>query len=233
MPYQFLIFFVMMNYSSTMSTKSYSVHKVAPNQIHIDGTGSSLLWQKAPILSDFQYPWREELPPLTSFQALWDGEKLYLLYHAKDAEIITKIAGLGERDVVDSDRVEIFFKKDDAMDPYYALELDALGRILDTEGRFYRKIDFHWNWPTNHLIVRASQNEVGYTVEVSITLASLKKLGLWQEGQDYLHAGLYRGEYIYNTPNKPIVKWISWVKPDSKTPDFHIPSSFGKLLLLP
>ena len=229
--FNILIFFLVTHCNTNMATKSYHVQKIPANQILLDGKGSDPVWEKANSLTDFQYPWREEQAPLTSFKALWDEENLYLLYYANDPDIIAKEKGLGERDVVDSDRVEIFFKKDDEMNPYYALELDALGRILDTEGHYYRKVDFAWNWPENHLIVKASRDENGYWVEASISFASLKQLGMWEEGQRFLNVGLYRGEYV-KEGGKTIVKWISWIKPDSETPDFHIPSSFGKLLLM-
>ena len=210
---------------------SYQVRKISSGQLQIDGRGGDALWEAATVLTDFQYPWRDEEPPATIFRALWDDARLYFLYRAADPDIIVKTEGEGERDVVNSDRVEIFFKKDDRMDPYYALELDALGRILDTEGRFYRKVDFDWNWPEGHLIVKASRDEEGYWVEGSITWSSLRDLGMY-DGGDRLNAGLYRGEYVPTPDGQTEVKWISWVRPDSDTPDFHIPSSFGSFLLV-
>ena len=216
-----------------MEMPTYRVKPIPTGQLQIDGHGGDVLWNTAEVLTDFQYPWREEEPPATAFRALYDDEHLYFLYRAADPQIITKSEGAGERDVVNSDRVEIFFKKDDRMDPYYSLELDALGRILDTEGRFHRKVDFNWNWPAGHLVVRASQDEDGYWVEGSVTWSSLKELGMYDEGGESLYAGLYRGEYSTKANGETEVKWISWVKPDSDTPDFHIPSSFGRLLLLP
>ncbi len=226
----FLISFLfLLTNCSDMATNTYEVLKITNGQIKVDGSGSDPKWEKAIPLNDFQYPWREETPPETTFKALWDEEKLYLLYRADDPEIITKKEGLGERDVVNSDRVEIFFKADDQMNPYYALELDALGRVLDTEGRYHRNIDYHWNWPAGHLVVKASIDDDGYWVEASISFASLHQLGMWKPGQSFLKAGLYRGEYTQDEAGKTIVKWISWVKPDSPTPDFHIPSSFGQL----
>ncbi len=227
----FLIFTFSLLCCSAMEKKVYKVKKIPPDVLEVDGQGKDPLWEEAIVLTDFQYPWREEEPPKTTFRALWDEAYLYLLYRAEDANIVTKMKGMGERDVVNSDRVEIFFKADDRMNPYYSLELDALGRILDTEGRFPRNIDFDWNWPKGQLTVKASVDEEGYWVEASISMASLRQLGMWQPGQPFLHAGLYRGEYVEDPAGKTIVKWISWVHPDSPTPDFHIPSSFGKLLL--
>ncbi len=210
--------------------KTYSVKK-APSAIRLSGTGNDPLWETAGVLTDFTYPWETETAPPTTFRALWTDTHLYFLFHAVDPEIITPQRGRGERDAVDSDRVEIFFKADDNMDPYYSLEMDALGRVLDTEGRFPRKIDFDWNWPEGHLVVRASIDETGYRVEGSITFESLRLLGMYQD-DGLLKAGLFRGDYqTSKTDGRIETKWISWILPDSPKPDFHIPSAFGILKL--
>ena len=69
----------------------------------------------------------------------------------------------------------------------------------------------------------------GSTLEFALSKKSLKKFGLLKRNK--IQAGLYRGECIELKDGKAEFKWISWVKPDSKTPDFHIPSSFGLLVL--
>lgn len=210
--------------------KTYVVKKV-DRPVEITGRGTDPSWQKANELTDFTYPWREDAAPATAFKALWDGDYLYFLYRAEDSRIIAKTETGLERDVVDSDRVEIFFKADDRMAPYYALEMDALGRVLDTEGRYYRQIDYMWNWPAGHLRLEATRDPDGYWVEGAVSLKSLRDLGLYQDDL-ILKAGLYRGEYLVNDEEQTEVRWISWVKPDSEKPDFHIPSSFGVLRLL-
>lgn len=220
------------NEQNTMPTneKIYQVNKI-DGEIQMDGKGSDKTWEKAIALSDFHYPWREDAPPTTTFKALWNGDKFFFLYRAMDDTVIVKQQNLGEKDVVNSDRVEIFFKADDEMNPYYALELDALGRILDTEGRFYRKVDFDWAWPEGGLVVMASIDEAGYWVEGYITMASLSALGMYK-GDHLLKAGLYRGEYLNVGDFEDEVRWISWIIPDSEKPDFHIPSSFGLFKLM-
>jgi len=211
------------------NTKTYDVKKIS-RAIQLTGYGTDTAWEQTRDVIDFSYPWRNEAPPATSFKARWDDQNLYFLYRATDPKIIAKTANGGEKDVVNSDRVEIFFKADDKMDPYYSLEMDALGRVLDTEGRYYRKVDFNWQWPAGHLTLKASTDEKGYWVEGAISLSSLRDLGMLQGTK--LKAGLYRGEYLTNTNEETEVRWISWVKPDSETPDFHIPSSFGVLQLV-
>ncbi len=215
--------------SCTPSMKSYTVKKI--NQaLHLTGEGTDEAWENANSLSDFSYPWRKEIAPKTTFKALYNDTHFYFLYRATDPDIITKKRGLGERDVVESDRVEIFFQADDKMNPYYALEMDALARVLDTEGRFYRDIDFDWNWPEGQLVLKASIDSKGYWVEGSISFQSLRQLGVYKDDH-ILKVGLYRGEYVTEANGDIITKWISWVQPDAEQPDFHIPSSFGILQL--
>lgn len=209
--------------------KTYEVKKIN-RAIQITGQGTDAAWEQTAEVTDFSYPWRKDQAPLTSFKARWDDHNLYFLYWAADPEIIAKTTNGGEKDVVESDRVEIFFKADDNMDPYYSLEMDALGRVLDTEGHYYRNVDFNWQWPAGHLILKASTHKEGYWVEGTISLSSLSDLGMLQGSE--LKAGLYRGEYLTNAEGKTEVRWISWIKPDSETPDFHIPSSFGVLKLV-
>jgi hypothetical protein len=48
-----------------------------------------------------------------------------------------------------------------------------------------------------------------------------------------IEAGVFRAKY--NTKNNIQFEptWITWVNPKTETPNFHTPSSFGKLFLLP
>lgn len=227
--YLLFILLIATSMSCTSKLKPYPVKRIKED-IQLTGKGTDSAWQTAKELTDFTYPWRTEEAPTTSFKALYNDTYLYFLYRATDPDIIAKERGLGEKDAVDSDRVEIFFKADDKMDPYYSLEMDALGRVLDTEGKFYRKVDFDWNWPKGHLQLKASTDSEGYWVEGSITFESLRQLGMYKDDQ-ILKAGLYRGEYVTQADGTIDIKWISWVKPDSEKPDFHIPSSFGVLKL--
>jgi len=207
------------------ASTTYRVKKI-DQPIQITGKGIDKQWTKAKMLTDFSYPWRSEIAPTTTFKALWDDTYLYFLYNATDSEIILHQDSTDELSALHSDRVEIFFKADDKMTPYYALELDALGRILDTEGHYYRDIDFDWDWPRPHLEVKANRYDKGYWVEGAISLASLRQLGMYQN-DGLLQVALCRGEYVTSKESTTETKWISWIKPDAKQPDFHIPSTFG------
>jgi len=210
--------------------KKYQVKKIK-QAIQITGKGTDKCWKKAELLTDFSYPWRTETPPITQFKALYSETHFYFLYWATNIGIIQKEKVLKEIDVVQSDRVELFFKGKTDTAPYYSLELDALGRILDTEANFYKKVNFDWNWPAGDLVIKASSCEKGYWVEGSISFASLRNLGLYHD-DGILRTGLYRVEYVTQADGVVRPQWISWITPDSETPNFHIPSSFGVLELV-
>lgn len=186
---------------------------------------STEIWQTADILDDFHYPWRDDTPPSTCFRALHADQYFHFLFEVEDEDLIADTITDGKRAVLKSDRVEIFFRKDEKMQPYYCLEMDYLGRVLDYEAYFYRKTDFDWNWPEGFHF-RSRLTAKGYTVEGQISKASLIRLGLLQGEQ--LEAGLFRAEFK-NGPSE--VRWISWVHPETPKPDFHVPTSFGVLKL--
>jgi len=207
----------------------YHVKKISAGALQVDGKGGSSIWSEANQLTSFIYPWDSAAAPATSFAALWDGKWLYGLYHVKDDSVITLVKKNDKMEVGASDRVEIFLKKDDQMDPYYCLELDADGRSLDYNATYYRKMNYPWSWPSGHLTVKASRSSDGYIVEFAISVQSLQDLGLLQNGR--LQAGLFRAERKGMAGGRPDLRWISWIRPASDHPDFHIPSAFGTLVL--
>jgi hypothetical protein len=208
-------------------TKTYSVKEI-PDEISITGKGDNALWKKANELTDFTYPWEKEPAPATHFKALHSKEWLYCLFDVFDDHITIHVDKNDKSEVGSSCRAEIFFRIDEKLSPYYGLEIDPLARVMDYKVEYYRKFDSKWSWPAGDLIVKSHRRPNGYTIELAVSKKSLRELGLLKEKT--LQAGLYRGDCIMKNDTCNF-KWISWVKPDSKTPDFHIPSSFGELQL--
>ncbi len=209
---------------------TYEVKKVKED-IAVDGKADELSWSEAGMLTDFHFPWEEELPQPTTFRALWSDSALYLFYNVIDRDIVAPGTSSDKREVLPSDRVEIFFKSNGEMNPYYCLELDPKGRILDYEARFYRNFDLNWSWPKGHLKVASTLTADGYNVEARITLESLRDLLVLDENS-LMEVGLFRGDFYTVNSRSNNVKWISWIIPNSEKPDFHIPSSFGVLRLM-
>jgi len=206
--------------------KSYSVRKIH-GDLKLSGKGSDPLWKKAPVLSDFRYPWEKVTPPSTKFRALHNDAWLYCLFEVSDDKVYVFRDKNDKSEVGASSRAEIFFRIDDRLTPYYCLEMDPVGRVMDYKANHYRQFDLKWSWPAGQLVVKTEMRNDGYTVELAVSKASLKQLGLL--GDHSLEAGLFRGDCIPKEVGEPDFRWISWVKPDSKTPDFHIASSFGTL----
>lgn len=197
--------------------------------IHVTGRGDDPGWAAADTLRDFSYPWENGQPHPTTFRALHNSDWLYCFFQVTDPSVYLSRSSNDKREVAASSRAEIFFKINDNLDPYYCLELDPAGRVFDYRSHYYRNFDTDWCWPKGHLLVKTNRGERGYTVEVAVSKASLRDLQLLQGNT--IRAGLYRADCFPNGTKDPDFKWISWVKPDSDTPDFHIPSSFGILHL--
>ena len=209
-------------------SRTYSIKK-ADKKISLTGKGDDPQWQQANALTDFHYPWEHEAAPPTTFKSLHDQDWVYFLFMIEDDNVNIRRIKDHKSEVAASSRAEIFFRIDDKLAPYYCLEMDPVGRVLDYEATFHRNFDTNWSWPKGHLLIRTEQREDGYSVELAISKKSLKELGLLRDNA--LQAGLFRANCEFKSNGEEEFKWISWMKPDAETPDFHIPSSFGTLHL--
>lgn len=209
--------------------KKYIVNHVPANKLTITGKADDQLWKIAKNLADFSSPWRALHGTKTEFRALWDDGNLYFMFKVFDTNIHIDKKNSGNESINVSDRVELFFRQDDSLDPYYCLEIDPTPRIMDFKAFPNRVFDFDWNWPENHLTVKSHRAADGFIVEGKISLASLEKLNLIHNHT--IETGIYRAKYVKvdESTHDPI--WITWVDPKTETPDFHIASSFGVLIL--
>ena len=210
--------------------KNYNVNLIKENTLKINGLGNNPLWDTADILTDFVSPWDAVEPGKIELRALWDVENIYFYYKVYDnnVHIVSKddsVDSIGE-----SDRVEIFFRTDTALNPYYCLEIDPTPRIMDFIAYPQKQFDFDWNWPKNDLMVKSKIEKDFFVVEIAISIQSLKNFNLIKNNT--IEAGFYRAKYIIQENKLFKPTWISWVNPTTETPNFHIASSFGTLTLL-
>ena len=70
-----------------------------------------------------------------------------------------------------------------------------------------------------------------YWVEGRLPLATLRALGVLKPGARELYAGVYRGEFSHDADGSVHRDWLTWVDPHTEKPDFHVPQSFGRLVL--
>lgn len=211
-----------------MSQKQYSVNKITTNSQE-DFQGA-VLREHGAELSDFGYPWENETAPAMTFHACYDEHWLYCLFQVTDKNAQVYVNKNHKSEVLHSDRVEIFFRQDEKMNPYYCLEIDPTARVYDYSASYYRNFDDTWSWPSGQLKIKAEKTRSGYDVHVMIAIDSLNELGLIRDKK--LQVGLFRGKCDEVNLTEDKLRWISWVKPDSESPDFHLPSAFGVFQLM-
>ena len=226
--------------SFAQTSKVYEARRLGLGQsISINGRGGDPRWQSANVLTDFSFPWTRRTPPLTEFRALCNEHHLYFRFDVTDADVVLGEGANAMDKVIGSDRAEIFFSTGPKLNPYYGIEIDPRGEVLDYEAMFHRQMNFDWS--CDGLVVATSLSEVGYIVEAIIPIATFKTLGCLHRDDtgDYLLAGLYRAEFSHAPASEPVIPvsapviedWISWINPQVATPDFHVPTSFGMIRL--
>jgi len=210
--------------------KEYQVVLIDKNQVNVVEILNPIFWEKAHCLTDFSSPWKEEPILKIEFRALWDLENFYFNFRVFDANVYIDQSDNSTESICNSDRVELFFRKDDALNPYYCLEIDPSTRLLDFEARPNKVFDYNWKWPEKDIKLCSSKDEVSFTVAGSISIDSLRKLDLIDNNS--IETGVYRAKFSKDKNGNYEPTWISWMNPKTETPNFHIASSFGKFILM-
>jgi hypothetical protein len=210
--------------------KNYYVNCIEKDTLILTGKGDDSLWQKAELLTDFVSPWDIKKPKRIEFKAMWDTENLFFCFTVFDNVIHIDKTDNSFESIGNSDRVELFFRTSASLNPYYCLEIDPTPRIMDFKAHPNKNFNFEWNWPINDITVKSQINSNKFTVEIAISIKSLKNLDIIKENK--IEIGIFRAKYnkLENSIFEPT--WISWVNPNTKNPNFHIPTSFGVLNLM-
>lgn len=193
--------------------------------IHVDGEVTEPAWTNAWCVNTFVFPWSPRPAPATVFRAFVDAERLFFLFDVTDDDVVVEPAFAGESTVDREDRVEVFIARDAALDRYYCLEIDPLGRVHDYAARHYRKFDSEWACAGLRAAGRLRPG--GYTVEASIPLRTLSEwVGQPVASGSMLRLGLFRAEFRRGALGSSNDNWLSWTQPATRAPDFHVPSAF-------
>ena len=163
------------------ASKCYVVKHLGNKEFKITGKGTDELWESADNLTDFNSPWDSKKIKKIEFKALWDSEKIFFLFKVDDPEVHIDSAENTLDSINNSDRVELFFRTNKELDPYYCLEIDPTSRIMDFKARPNKQFDFDWNWPAKDIEVKSSIESTYFTVEIGISLSSLTHLGLLKD----------------------------------------------------
>tara|TARA_R110002050_G_scaffold221364_1_gene357153 strand:- start:7511 stop:8155 length:645 start_codon:yes stop_codon:yes gene_type:complete len=188
------------------------------------------IWENANSLIDFSSPWDNKPVKKIDFKALHNCKDLFFQFKVFDEDVYIYPSNDNNESINKSDRVELFFRTNKNLNPYYCLEIDPKARIMDFKAQPNKKFDFNWNWPENHIKVISNRNENSFTVEITISIQALKALSLLKE--NIIETGIYRAKYNKIEGEKGYQPtWITWVDPNTNEPNFHIKSSFGVLEL--
>lgn len=210
--------------------KNYNVVCIEKDILIPTGKGDNILWNKAEILTDFVSPWENEKFEKIEFKALWDTKNLFFCFTVYDNNVHIDNKDNSIDSIGKSDRVELFFRINKSLDPYYCLEIDPSPRIMDFKAHPDKQFEFEWNWPKKDLTVKSQIDDNKFTVEIAISIASLKKLNLIRNNK--IETGIFRAKYkeVKNSIFEPT--WIAWVNPNTISPNFHTSTAFGNLKLM-
>src|SRR6266567_9262051 len=142
--------------------------------VRIDGDLTEPVWQRAEVLRAISFPWSERAAPPTEFRAVADAERLYFAFQVGDDDVVVQEDFTGESTLDREDRVEIFFARDAALERYFCLEIDPLGRVHDYAASHYRKFDSSWKCVGLQAAGKICPG--GYTIEASVPLKTLSEL---------------------------------------------------------
>lgn len=193
----------------------------------VKAAAGSLDWARAEVLRDFRFPWESTPTPSTELRALLYADCFCFRFDCVDEELVLAEGATEKERVLGSDRVEIFFTPGLELDPYFCLEMDPRGLVYEYQARSYRRFD-DTPWASG-LTISARVEGSRYTVEGSLPLESLRARGVLKPGASEMLAGIYRAEFSRLPSGETHFGWMSWVDPATAKPDFHVPSSFGKL----
>ena len=186
-------------------------------------------WSQVDSIENFHYPWKKGKPTGLKFRAVCDREILYFRFDVKCDKINVKRGGSVLSDIEESERVELFFCRDELLNPYYCLEMTPDKQVMDFEARYHRIFDKTKHWPDD-LEIKSERNEGGYFLEGKLQLSTLKRLGLLNKGTIFV--GVYRAECLgWDEEGRAKMNWVSWVDPKTAVEDFHIWETFGRWIM--
>lgn len=187
-------------------------------------------WKNANCLTDFCSPWKNDSFSKIEFRALSNKDDFFFNFKVFDADIYIDLKDDTIKSIGNSDRVELFFRVNHTLNPYYCLEIDTNGRLMDFKALPNKNFDFNWNWPKNDLEIESSRDKNSFSIKGRISRSSLKELNLIHN--NILEVGVFRAKFSKDENLNYEVTWISWINPNTEIPNFHTPTSFGRFLLL-
>lgn len=130
----------------------------------------------------------------------------------------------GKKDLMNSDRVEVFVSpRVDMTSWYYGAEMDPYGNVLDYRAKFFRQFDNAWSFRT--LKMETARRADGYTLRGRISRQELVELGVDPHN---FSLGAFRADF---KGEGELVAWTSALPQPPGKPDFHRPAMLMRQVL--
>jgi hypothetical protein len=198
--------------------RDYSEAFINTGIVCVDGNLDD--WDTTNAIQGLFDPWGNKSKDNTIFNYTIT-DNYFNFYFITEDSTSTVSPYLGEDSVAEGDRVELFFSPTKKIHKYYCVEISPEGNVLDYSAEYYRNFNNEWDFETLLIAIKRCENNCIY--EGMINMQELNALGF----RDKLYLGVFRADYQGDEK----VNWYTNEIPNSKKPDFHIPSAFGKILL--
>ena len=217
--YIFFLYLILLLSQSCIKVQENSIKiDFRKKGIHPDGWIEKTEWSGFESISNLCSPWKSGMSDSTVFTCFCSEQYFNFYFDVIDRDIIVNDA-MDEFSVTKGDRVELFFSPLPCLQQYYCIEISPNGDVLDYKARLYRNFDYSWHFQKYKIETQKAKD--GYIVEGYISLQELNKLGINIRKGFYL--GIFRAEFTSENQ----ITWYSWIDPQVKEPDFHIPTAFG------
>ncbi len=215
---------------------AYTIHRAVQPPV-IDGKFDDDVWQRAPAIDEFVFPWHKagEKEP-SSARLLWDDEHLYIGHVCTDAYITARHT---DRDgkIPEDDCFEIMLMPNpDTPLIYYNIEWNVIGGIVDNHRPHGPDKPRAEKWDASGLRLAGahhgtlnndSDTDQSWTVEIAIP---------WKNFEKHLkHSPPQPGDVLRGNLNRhggqTNPQYSQWSHGGTPMPAFHTPSRFGKFTL--
>jgi len=179
-------------------------------------------WKDAKKVECLHAPW-DSLDDNTVVRSFSTESDVFFRYDVPDTSLCAVTDYAKEEDILPEDRVEVFFSPTSGMDSYYCAEIDPNGHALDYSAKYYRKMDYGWNFSSLKTITETRKDS--YTVIAIFSKKEIEDLGV------DLSKGFYMGIFRADFRPDGSVNWYSLKGTDDKSPDFHKPAVLFKTII--
>jgi hypothetical protein len=193
--------------------------------IHIDGKLNEKSWANSQtiFLEDHDHRTKNSV----TFKSVWDEENLYLSFNVKDANLVAHQNVLDHPLLYMDDMVEFLIDANNEKDSCWGINdliyhINLLGQKKDDRGSVTCLTDPSWNGDAKYGITmlgtlnKCDDEDIGYTVEISIS---------WRELKISPHSGISLGLNFANGDNGKLYDWVD-------ASPFRSPYAFGTLTLV-